>query len=172
MTPCQLALSRVSGGRYAITVMAGTEASGCGARGTGIALWTFARGKIIYSREIRSWPGRSGGRTRFDASFATAAPDGSGAPQSEFAGEVYTPDGRHLPGGTRVDAYVGTTRCGVTSVRRTGSFSGFSVDVAGPDSVPGCTRGATIRFRVGGRPARDTAVNEPGRSGRLDLTVP
>ena len=172
MTPCQLALSPVSGGRYAITVMAGMEASGCGAPGTGIGLWTFARGKIIYSRETRSWPERSGGRARFDASFATATPDGSGAPQSEFAGEVYTPAGRHLPSGTRVDAYVGTTRCGVTSVRRTGSFSGFSLDVAGPDSVPGCTRGATITFRVGGRPAGDTAVNEPGRSGRLDLTVP
>ena len=97
MTPCQLALSSVSAGRYAITVMAGTEASGCGARGARIALWTFARGRIIYSRETRRWPGRGGGRARLDASFATAAPDGSGAPQSEFAGEVYTPDGRHLP---------------------------------------------------------------------------
>jgi hypothetical protein len=60
----------------------------------------------------------------------------------------------------------------VTSVRRTGSFSGFSLSVVGPDSIPGCARGATITFRVNGRPSLDTAVNEPGHSGPLDLTVP
>ena len=60
----------------------------------------------------------------------------------------------------------------MTSIRRTGSYSGFSLDVAGPDAIPGCTRGATITFRVGGRPALDTAVNAPGSSGTLDLTVP
>ena len=102
-----------------------------------------------------------------------APPAGAGlAPRSEFAGEVYTPDGRHLPGGTRIDAYIGATRCGVTSVRRTGSFAGFSLDVAGPESVPGCARGGTITFRVDGRRALDTAVNDPDHSGRLDLTVP
>ncbi|MBA2630372.1 MAG: hypothetical protein H0U84_05050 [Thermoleophilaceae bacterium] len=72
----------------------------------------------------------------------------------------------------RVDAYVGRTRCGMSSVRRTGSFAGFIIDVAGPDSVPGCARGATITFRVDGRRALDTAVNEPGRSGSRDLTLP
>jgi pimeloyl-ACP methyl ester carboxylesterase len=138
----------------------------------GIALWTFANRNILYGRQTRAWPGRGGGRARLDTSFSTAAPEGAVPPQAEFAGEVFRTDGRQLPGGTRIDAYVGTTRCGVTSVRRTGSFSGFSLDVAGPDSVPGCARGATITFRVAGRAARDTAVNEPGRSARLDLTVP
>jgi hypothetical protein len=95
----------------------------------------------------------------------------SGSERSS-AGEVFTPDGHQLPGGTRIDAYVGATRCGVTSVRRTGSYSGFSLDVVGPDSVAGCARGATITFRFDGRPALDTAVNEPGRSATLDLTVP
>ena len=37
---------------------------------------------------------------------------------------------------------------------------------------PRCARGATITFRVDGRLAWDTAVNEPERSGSLDLTVP
>jgi hypothetical protein len=46
------------------------------------------------------------------------------------------------------------------------------LSVVGPDSIPGCTRGGTITFRVNGRPALDTAVNEPGSTGRLDLTVP
>ncbi|MGZ8650515.1 MAG: hypothetical protein ACXW08_18120, partial [Solirubrobacteraceae bacterium] len=62
--------------------------------------------------------------------------------------------------------------CGVTSVSRTGSFAGFTLDVVDPESIPGGARGATIRFRVKGRPALDTAVNEPDRSGSLDLTTP
>jgi len=170
ITPCQLALSSVRGGRYDITVMAGAEASGCGVPGAEIALWTFAGDRILYSRDVWRWP-RDGG-PRFDASFSSATPSGAVAPRTQFGGEVFTPDGHQLPGGTRIDAYVGTTLCGVTSVRRTGSFSGFSLNVVGPDSVPGCARGSTITFHVNGRPALDTAVNEPGRSGSLDLTVP
>jgi hypothetical protein len=85
---------------------------------------------------------------------------------------VFSRNGRQLPGGTRIDAYVGATRCGVSSVRRTGSFSGFIMSVVGPDSIPGCARGGTITFRVNGRLALDTAVNEPGGASTLDLTVP
>ncbi|MEA2362010.1 MAG: hypothetical protein QOD71_1155 [Thermoleophilaceae bacterium] len=170
VTPCQLALSSVRRGRSAITVMADAEASGCGAPGAEIALWTFAHDEIIFSRDTWRWP--VGRRLRVDASFSSATPEGSVAPRAEFAGAVFRRDGHELPGGTRIDAYVGSTRCGVTSVRRTGSFSGFSLSVVGPDSIPGCARGATITFRVNGRPSPDTAVNEPGHSGPLDLTVP
>lgn len=170
ITPCQLALSSVRDGRYEITVMAAAEASGCGAPGARIALWTFARDRIIYSRYVSRWP--HAGRSRVNASFSSAMPDGAVPPRTQFAGQVFRPDGHELPGGTRIDAYVGRTLCGVTSVRRTGSYSGFSLDVVGPDSVPGCARGSTITLRVDGRPALDTAVNDPGRSGSLDLTVP
>ena len=107
-----------------------------------------------------------------NASFSSATPDGAIPPRTQFAGEVFTREGRQLPGGTRVEAYVGSTRCGVTSVARTGSFSGFTLDVVGPDSIPGCARGATITFRVNGRRALDTAVNDPALSGSQDLTVP
>jgi hypothetical protein len=170
IAPCQLALSSVRRGRYRITVMAEAEAGGCGVRGAKVALWAFAGGRILYSRVARRWPRTRG--ARFDASFSRARPDGAVPPRAQFAGEAFTARGRQLPGGTRVEAYVGATRCGVTSVRRTGSFSGFSLDVVGPGSVPGCTLGGTLTFRVDGRPALDTAVNEPGRSGSLDLTVP
>jgi hypothetical protein len=77
-----------------------------------------------------------------------------------------------MPAGTRVEAYVGATRCAVGSVRYVGSYAGFILDVVGPDSVPGCTRGATLTFRVNGRLALDTAVNAPGQGGSLDLTLP
>jgi hypothetical protein len=170
ITPCQLALSPVRRGRYRIRVMADAEARGCGVPGAEIALWTFAHGRILYSTQRRRWP--RGRRLRLDASFSTATPDGAIPPRTEFAGQVFRSDGRQLRGGTRIEAYVGTTRCGLASVRRTGSFSGFTLNVVGPDSVPGCARGATITFRVNGRRALDTALNQPDRSGPLDLTVP
>lgn len=170
VTSCQLTLPGVRDGRFAITVVGDKEASGCGARGARIALWTVGRdGRIIYSRAAWRWAADG---LVVKPSFLTREPDGIVPPHSGFSGEIFTPDGRHLPGGTRIEAFVGATRCGVSSVRRTGSFSGFSLSVVGPDSIAGCTRGATITFRVNGRPALDTAVNETGRSGSLDLTVP
>jgi hypothetical protein len=170
VTPCQLTLPQVRRGRYRITVVADAEASGCGVPGARIALWTFAHDEIIFSRPVGPWPRH--GRRRIDAAFSTARPNGSVPPRTQFSGGVFRPDGHELRGGTRVDAYVGTTLCGVTSVRRTGSFSGFTLDIVGPDAIPGCARGATITFRVNGRRAPETAVNEPGSSGSLDLTLP
>ena len=170
VTPCQLTLPSVRRGHASITVLADAEGSGCGRPGARIALWTFAHDRIIFSRETWRWPRQR--RLRIEGSFATASPDASVAPRTEFSGSVFRPDGRQLPGGTRIDAYVGATRCGVSSVRRTGSFAGFIMSVVGPDSIPGCVRGGTITFRVNGRLALDTAVNEPGSAGTLDLTVP
>jgi hypothetical protein len=170
VTPCQLTLPPVRRGRAAITVLADAEGSGCGGPGARIALWTFAHDEIVFSRETWRWPRH--GSLRVEGSFASAKPHGSVPPRTEFSGSVFRRNGRQLPGGTRIDAYVGATRCGVSSVRRTGSFSGFSLSVVGPDSISGCTRGGTITFRVNGRLALDTAVNEPGSAGTLDLTVP
>src|SRR5829696_7293406 len=166
MTPCQLTLPAVSRGRYEITVIAEQEGSGCGAAGRRIELWAFAGDQIVYSAGTTPWPG-PGRRATFHTSFSTAAPDGAGAPLSEFAGEAFRRGGRRLPGGTRVEAFVGTTLCGVTATRRTGSFSGFSLDVVGPDVIAGCARGGTLGFRVGGRRVAQTAVNEPGRHPTL-----
>jgi pimeloyl-ACP methyl ester carboxylesterase len=172
VTPCQLTLPGVAGGRYAIAVMSRAESSGCGQPGADIVLWTFARGRILYGRASRPWPSAGERRVRFDTSFSSETPDGIVPPRTQFSGEVFAPDGRQLPGGTRVEAFVGATRCGVASVRRTGSFSGFVLDVVGPEAIPGCTRGATIAFRVDDEPAPETSVNDPGRSGTLDLTAP
>jgi pimeloyl-ACP methyl ester carboxylesterase len=170
-SPCQYTLRPADGGVYEIVVSAQAEVDGCGAPGTEIVLWTFARNMKLYSREALPWPADEA--ARFDASFSTAAPDGGDAvPASEFAGEVYDRRGERLPPGTRVEAYVGDTLCGVASVRRTGSFSGYILNVAGSDSVAGCARGATLTFRIDGRHALETAVNAPGGSGSLDLTLP
>ena len=170
VTPCQHTLPRVHGGRFAITVFARAEADGCGARGGRIFLWTFVQNTIVYSQESVPWPG--GDRSlRFQPRFSTGAPDGGVGRTVGFAGEVFDRRHRRLPAGARVEAFIGTTRCAVATTRRTGNFTGFSIDVVGPDSIPGCTAGDTITFRVDGRSATETAVNQPGQGTSLDLSL-
>jgi len=169
ITPCQYTLPMVRNGRYEVTVLADAEATGCGAPDAEIVLWTFAEDRKLYSSGAVRWPGN--GRTaNFDSGFSTSAPQGAAPLTTDFAGEVFTRSGRHLRPGTRIEAYVAGTRCGIASVRRTGNFSGYILAVVGPDSLAGCTRGATLTFRFNGRPAVDTGVNEPGRGMFLDLT--
>jgi len=71
----------------------------------------------LSSRETVAWPG-NGHRAAFDATFSASAPQGAAPATAEFAGEVYRPDGRRLPPGTRIEAYVADTLCGVGLVRR------------------------------------------------------
>ena len=168
LTPCP-GLTPVTDGKFEITVMAGAESSGCGANGAEIILWTFVDEERLHSTEAVPWPG-NGRTTTFAASFSTAAPEGAAAPTVGFVGEVYDRRGNHLPPGTRVEAFVGDTRCGVASVRRSGNFSGFSLGVVGPDSVAGCEAGATLTFRIDGKRAAETAVNAPGGERSLDLS--
>lgn len=170
VTPCQLTLPSITRGRGSVTVVADAEASGCGRRGARIGLWTFADDRIVFSRQTWRWP--RDGELRVRGAFSSGQPGGAVPARAEFGGSVYRPNGRQLPAGTRVEAYVGETLCGVAAIRRTGSFSGFSLSVVGPDSIPGCTAGATITFRVNGQRALDTAVNEPGSAHQLDLTLP
>jgi hypothetical protein len=170
VTPCQQTLPKVRSGRYEITVFAQAEASGCGAPGAEILLWTFVQDQIVFSSQSVRWPG-NGATAGFLPSFSIAVPNGGVGPIVGFAGEVFDRRGRRQPPGTRVEAYIGTTRCAVASIRRTGNFTGFSIDVVGPESVSGCTLGATIAFRVNGRPAVETAVNEPGHGSSLDLSL-
>ena len=169
ITPCQYTLAPVRNGRYELTVLAAAEASGCGAPGAEIVLWTFAGNQRLNARAAAPWPG-SGRTATVDRSFSTSAPQGAAPLTTDFAGGVYRRDGRTLGPGTRVEAYVGDTRCGVASVRRTGNFSGYILAAVGPDSIVGCRRGARLTFRIDGRRALDTAVNQPGRGMSLDLT--
>jgi pimeloyl-ACP methyl ester carboxylesterase len=169
-TPCQYTLPAVVNGTYEITVLGDAEASGCGASGADILLWTF-KDNQLYSREAVPWPG-NGRTTSVDVTFSTSAPRGAAPPTSDFSGEAVRRDGSQLPGGTRIEAYVGNTVCGVASTRRTGNFNGYILDVVGPDSVAGCDRGATLTFRINGRPALDTTVNQTPARGSFDLTLP
>ena len=171
VTPCQHALPRVHDGRFAITVVARTEASGCGAAGSKVFLWTFVQDQIVYSDQSVRWPG-NGKTARFDPGFSVSAPTGGVGPIVGFAGEIFDAGNRRLPPGAHVEAYIGTTRCAVATTRRIEDFTGFSIDVVGPDSIPGCAIGATIAFRVDGRDARETAVNQAGQGASLNLSLP
>ena len=172
VTPCQDTLPPVANGRYAITVLAATESSGCGAPGAKIVLWTYADNKIVYSTNAVAWPG-NGRAKSFAARYSTSAPAGAAPVVAHFTGGVCGGDGRPLPGGTRVEAYVRGTRCGIASVRSTTDFTGYILDVVGPDSIAGCTRRATLTFRIDGRPASGTSVvnTPPGQQDSLDLTL-
>jgi pimeloyl-ACP methyl ester carboxylesterase len=171
MAACQHALSPVTDGEFELTVMADTEAAGCGAPGAQIVLWTFAGGTQFYAVDSLPWPGNGASRA-VDLAFSTATPEGLVPSASSFAGEVVGPDGRYVRPGTRIEAYAGSTLCGVASTRRTGSFSGYTLFVVGVDAVDGCARGAKLTFRVDGQRATQTAVHEPGRSqSPFDLTV-
>jgi pimeloyl-ACP methyl ester carboxylesterase len=171
MTPCQFDLAPVTGGSFEITAMADSEVSGCGARGAELVLWTYAADQQLHSTKTVPWPG-DGSATSVDIRFSTTDPQGAAPVVASFVGEVLGADGEYVPPGTRVEAYVGDTRCGITATRPTGSFSGYSLAVAGPDTVPGCTSGATLAFRVDGEPATQTASNHPGDgTSPFDLTL-
>jgi pimeloyl-ACP methyl ester carboxylesterase len=171
VTPCQYTLPRVQDGRYDITVLADSEARGCGQDGAQVVLWTFANGERYYSNEAMPWP-RQGRNAKFDATFSTSSPDGVAPAAAQFVGEVYDRRGRNMPAGTRVEAFVGETRCGLASIRRAGSFAGYLIAVAGPESIAGCERGAPLSFRINGRPAEDTkTLNEEGGRDALDLML-
>jgi len=170
VTPCQYTLSSVERGRFEITVMGHAEATGCGAKDARVVLWAFAQNRRLHTVEALTWPGD--GRTiSFDGTLSTSNPDGAAPPTVGFAGEAFDRRARQMQPGTRVEAYVGNTRCGVASVRRTGNFSGYILNVVGPDSVPGCERGADLTFRIDGRLAAGAARNEQGRETQLDLTL-
>jgi pimeloyl-ACP methyl ester carboxylesterase len=170
-TPCQYTLVPVVDGTYEITVLGDAEASGCGAVGGQILLWTFTGGTTLHTLAALPWPG-DGASAEFDSEFSSASPGGGWPPTSDFAGEVVDLDGRHLPGGTRIEAYVDTTRCGVASVRRTGSFAGFSLSVVGPEVIGACATGAPLRLVVDGQPSPTVAVNEPGHQDLLIVIAP
>lgn len=85
-----------------------------------------------------------------------------------------TVDGQPAPAGTVVEVLVGETVCGRGEVRRINDELplGYVVDVISAATQPGCAgEGEQVSFRVGGRPAAETAPFETGSFLRLDLTV-
>jgi hypothetical protein len=174
LTPCQATIPAVHSGRYKVVVLSAPGGSGCGANGTEVLLWTFAGNKKIYATVAAQWPQVA--TAVFNPQFLRAAPMGAAAPVTELSGEVLDHSGTPLDPGAVVDAYIGTTKCGTASVRQTGDFTGYVMNVIGPTSLAGCKRGAHIAFQINGKPAKQTYVNslrapKAGSGGSFPLTV-
>jgi pimeloyl-ACP methyl ester carboxylesterase len=173
-TPCQLALSAVTGGAFEMTVLAAPEAAGCGRRGSTIVFWTYVGSPDLtqlHSTHGLPWPG-DGTTTSTHVAFSSRTPLGASKPMASFVGEVLDATGHYVPPGTPIEAYVGNARCAIATTHRTGSYSGYTLLVAGPDAVPGCAAGAPLSFRVNGRRAAQTTTNDTSRQGTtLDLTI-
>lgn len=171
-THCQYQLSSIRGGAFELTVLAGTEQLGCGAIGSTIVFWTYVGDSQLtelHSTDALPWPGA--GNATATVSFSTTAPLGASTEGTSFVGEVLGASGHYVPPGTRIEAFVADVRCGEASTRRTGSFSGYTMVVAGPDAVPGCTTGAPLSFRVDGQPVMQRATNDIGQQhSPFDLT--
>jgi hypothetical protein len=92
-------------------------------------------------------------------------------PATELAGEVYDEEWKKVEPGGRVEAFVADTLCGVSTVRAFDDFVGFSLSVVGPESVPGCERGAPVTFFVDGQRAVETLDNDASLYRSFDLTL-
>ncbi len=169
VTPCQAALPPIDAGRFEVTVFGNSESAGCGRAGAEILLWTFADERIIFATTAIPWPAT--GAADADVEFTVAEPLGAAPFTTGFSGEVYSADGERVAIGSRIEANVGNTICGIASIRSSGSFTGYSMYVVGPDSIEGCHSGAPLTFRINGAPAVETAINSPDHGSNLDLTM-
>lgn len=168
VTPCQAELPSVAAGRYRIGVHADPDAAGCGTAGAEVVLWIYVGEQKVFSTAPIPWPDAT--TTSADIEFSSTEPLGAMTPITELNGLV-SKQGIRMPVGTRVEAFIDHTRCAVASVRASGEFTGYILNIVGPASVPGCRVGGTVTFRVDGEAAVESSVNVPDRSGTLDLTV-
>lgn len=165
-------------GSYSLAVASDEEARGCGQPGAQLYadVYVPSRGRSFWSQELVTWP-EAGGELAFDAALADP---GAYRPNTLFRGEVIDSSGKSLPVGTVIEAYIGDTRCGITSLPPTAMVLGdpqtYYLAVVGPDSVAGCNGGEPVTFRVQGTEVAQTGTNDyDGRfQGRhlLDLIVP
>ena len=151
----------VRAGAYERVIASAEEAAGCGEDGSAIYAAIWEKDAVRLSGPI-TWRA-GGGSIDVDLSFATTDAGMTGPEDTPVYGTVLGPDGSHLGPGTRIEAYIGETLCGVGSLTPVVmEFSGpdsFDVLVAGPESAPGCTRDGTVRFNVDGREVAATAIN-------------
>lgn len=169
VTPCQYTLPPVEAGQFEITLYGANESAGCGRSGAEMLFWTFVGDQMLYANAAIPWP--AAGTVEVGLEFSTAAPSGAAPATTGVFGEVYQADGQRVATGARVEAYIGDTVCAVASIRSSGDFVGYTMDIVGPDSIPECVPGATVTFRVDGVVANETFVNSPDQDDQLDLTL-
>lgn len=103
------------------------------------------------------------------AAFADSPP----APPSRFVGTV-TVNGTPATAGTAIEAHIGSTTCGVTSVFLASGQSRYTLDspALDPGATPNCgTDGASVTFWVGGVQANETGAWHSYQLNTVNLTV-
>jgi len=76
-------------------------------------------------------------------------------------------DWRDVPGGTTIQARIGSTICGSTSAIGAGPVSTFTIKIAAAAEIPGCgAPGATVELVIGGLAAKPT-ITWGGRNADL-----
>ena len=170
VTPCNVTIPAIVAGRFALDVYNDTGSAGCGRPGARVVLWTYVGAQQLFAIKALDWPTSPTANVAVD--FSTADPAGAAPHPFELSGEAHRADGSPVSVGTRVEAFVGATLCGVASVRSEPGFDGYILHVVGPDSIAGCRKGATITFRVGGTQANQRIRNGGTPPRQFDLTVP
>lgn len=103
----------------------------------------------------------------------TVSADSPPNPAARFVGSVKI-DGKAATAGTSIEARIGSSTCGVTTVFMSGSDARYSLDVPAldPGATPNCgTDGAAVSFYVGGKKANETGSWKNYQLNQVDLTV-
>ena len=168
VTPCNVTIPTIIAGRFSLGVYAASASAGCGRHGAKVVLWTYVGSQKLFATTPINWATADTGDLSVD--FSTAQPLGATRRVFELNGGVFHADGSRVRTGARVEAFIGTTLCGVASVR-TGVFDGYILHVVGPDSIPACASGGRITFRVDGVRARESIANGGTPPRTFDLTA-
>ena len=95
------------------------------------------------------------------------------SPPSRFVGSVRV-DGANATSGTTIEARIGSTTCGATTVFTAGSEARYALDSPAlePSQSPNCgTDGSVVTFYVGGRQANETGTWRNYQLNTVNLTV-
>lgn len=103
---------------------------------------------------------------------ATVSAESPPNPPSRIVGTVKI-DGVNAPAGTTIEAKIGNSSCGVTSVFNSGSEARYAIDVPAldPGANPNCgTDGAVVKFYIGGKLANESGKWANYELGTVNLT--
>lgn len=104
---------------------------------------------------------------------ATVSAESPPNPPARFAGTVLV-NGQPATAGTTVEAKIGSTTCGVTTVFSQGGNANYVLDspALDPGANPNCgTEDAAVAFYVGGQKANETGSWKNYQLNNLNLTV-
>jgi len=111
----------------------------------------------------------AGGAMLVGSAWAQSPP----TPPSRFVGSV-TVNGAPAAAGTTIEARIGSTTCGVTTVFMSSGQARYALDspALDPTSNPACgTDGAAVSFYVGGQKANETGSWANYQLNTVNLTV-